>query len=63
MAGNAIYGASKAGIRLFSRVLANELSEKHIRVNTLSPGPIATPIWGKIGMPQEMLDTMGGTDD
>jgi len=60
MAGNAVYGATKAGIRLYSRVLANELAPRKIRVNTLSPGPIETPIWEKLDMPQEALEAMGG---
>ena len=33
--------------------LAVELAPRGIRVNTLSPGPIATPIFGKMGMPAE----------
>ena len=30
-----------------------ELAPRGIRVNTLSPGPIATPIYGKLGMTAE----------
>ncbi|MCD5352893.1 SDR family NAD(P)-dependent oxidoreductase [Kineosporia mesophila] len=42
------YGASKAAIRLFGRTWANELKERGIRVNTVSPGAISTPAVGKI---------------
>ncbi|MFQ3555232.1 SDR family oxidoreductase [Streptomyces gramineus] len=38
-----VYAASKAAVRSFSRTWANELRERAIRVNTLVPGPIATP--------------------
>lgn len=39
------YGASKAAIRSFARTWAKELAPRGIRVNTLSPGPIDTPIF------------------
>ncbi|CAM5630176.1 MULTISPECIES: SDR family oxidoreductase [Streptomyces] len=38
-----VYGASKAAIRSFARTWANELRTRTIRVNTIAPGPIATP--------------------
>ncbi len=40
------YSATKAAIRSFSRTWANELKDRGIRVNTLSPGLIETPIIG-----------------
>ena len=50
------YGAAKAALRSFARTLAAELLPRGIRVNAVSPGPIATPILGKIGLPKEMID-------
>lgn len=38
------YAATKAAIRSFSRTWAHELKDRGIRVNTLSPGVIETPI-------------------
>lgn len=38
------YSASKAAIRSFGRSFAAELKDRGIRVNTLSPGAIDTPI-------------------
>jgi NAD(P)-dependent dehydrogenase (short-subunit alcohol dehydrogenase family) len=46
--GTSIYGASKGAVRALTRGLASELLEKGIRVNCLSPGPVATPIFSKI---------------
>ena len=38
------YAGSKAALRAFARAWLNELKERQIRVNILSPGQIATPI-------------------
>ena len=38
------YSASKAAIRSFARTWTLELKDRGIRVNTLSPGPVDTPI-------------------
>jgi NAD(P)-dependent dehydrogenase (short-subunit alcohol dehydrogenase family) len=42
--GASIYGATKAALRSFGRTLARELLPRGVRVNTISPGPIETPI-------------------
>lgn len=44
MAGYATYAASKAAIRSFTRSFAAELKDRGIRVNSLSPGLVETPI-------------------
>ena len=51
-----VYAASKAAVRSFARTLSGELLERGIRVNSIAPGPIDTPIFDKLGMPEEMLD-------
>ena len=38
------YGATKAALRFWARSMAAELKDRSIRVNTLSPGAIETPI-------------------
>jgi NAD(P)-dependent dehydrogenase (short-subunit alcohol dehydrogenase family) len=53
--GLAIYSASKAALKSFAQTLAAELAPQGIRVNSIAPGPIATPIWGTIGLPPEVL--------
>jgi NAD(P)-dependent dehydrogenase (short-subunit alcohol dehydrogenase family) len=43
MAADSVYGATKAAIRSFARTWTAELKGRRIRVNVVSPGPIATP--------------------
>src|SRR5690349_10655334 len=56
------YGATKAALSSLARTLSNELAPRGIRVNEVSPGPIETPIYDKLGMPAEQTagfkDTM-----
>ncbi len=42
---HSVYSASKAALRSFSRTFSAELKGRKIRVNTLSPGPVDTPIF------------------
>lgn len=49
------YSASKAALRSMARSLASELLPRGIRVNAVSPGPIETPILGKV-MPKDAAD-------
>jgi NAD(P)-dependent dehydrogenase (short-subunit alcohol dehydrogenase family) len=50
MPGAAVYSASKAAINSLVKVAAAELAPRSIRVNSVSPGPIKTPIHAKTGM-------------
>ena len=59
-AGLSVLSASKAAVRSLARSLGAELASKGIRVNAVSPGPISTPIYGKMGMPPEQLQQMAG---
>jgi NAD(P)-dependent dehydrogenase (short-subunit alcohol dehydrogenase family) len=43
--GISVYSATKAAVRSFARTWTNELRERHIRVNAISPGHIDTPIF------------------
>jgi NAD(P)-dependent dehydrogenase (short-subunit alcohol dehydrogenase family) len=55
-AGASAYSATKAAMRSLARTAAAELVERGIRVNTVAPGPIVTPIFGRTGLPQEAID-------
>ncbi|RXK86389.1 SDR family oxidoreductase [Filimonas effusa] len=53
--GMTIYGAAKAAIVFLAKGLSLDLLPRKIRVNTLSPGSIDTPVFGKL-VPQEQLE-------
>jgi len=44
-----VYAASKAAVRSFARTWVNDLKDRKIRVNVISPGPIDTPILDPLG--------------
>lgn len=58
-----IYSATKAAVVSLGRSLGAELASRGIRVNTLSPGPIETPIFGKLGLDpaaaKGLIDSLG----
>ncbi len=58
MPGMSIYSASKAAVRSLARSFSAELVGQGIRVNAVSPGPIETPIYSKLGMPAEAVQAM-----
>lgn len=54
--GGSVYSATKAALRSLARTAAAELVTRGIRVNAVAPGPIETPIFGRTGLPQEVVD-------
>ena len=56
MPNSSIYAASKAGLLSLARTLSGELLPRGIRVNAISPGPIATALHGKIGMGEAEIE-------
>jgi NAD(P)-dependent dehydrogenase (short-subunit alcohol dehydrogenase family) len=68
-----VYGASKAGLLTYAKVWTNELKDRGIRANVLSPGPIDTAVFvgreemkaqvgsqipmGRLGRPEEIATT------
>ncbi|WP_303317627.1 glucose 1-dehydrogenase [Flavivirga abyssicola] len=57
--GFGVYSASKGALRAYSKVLTSEVKSRGIRVNTIAPGPIDTPIYGKLGLPEDVLEENG----
>jgi NAD(P)-dependent dehydrogenase (short-subunit alcohol dehydrogenase family) len=55
MPASSVYAASKAGLSSLARTLSGELIGRGIRVNAVSPGPVSTPLYGKLGMSAEAL--------
>jgi NAD(P)-dependent dehydrogenase (short-subunit alcohol dehydrogenase family) len=59
IAGTSVVSASKAALRNFTRTLASELIGRNIRVNAVSPGVIATPLFGKLGLSEANAEELG----
>jgi len=55
-AGTSAYSATKAALRSLARTTAAELAGHGIRVNTVAPGPIVTPIIERTGLSKEAID-------
>ncbi|MFZ2526289.1 MAG: SDR family oxidoreductase [Rhodococcus sp. (in: high G+C Gram-positive bacteria)] len=53
------YASTKAAINNFTKGLATQLADKGIRVNSVAPGPIWTPIQPTDGQPTEKLPEFG----
>lgn len=56
--GMAVYASTKAALRSMTRVLANELAPNKIRVVSVAPGGVNTPIMGKLGLNEQQLQEM-----
>lgn len=56
--GASVYAASKAGVRAFVRSWAAELLPRGIRVNTLTPGLIETPLMRRIDVTPEAMERL-----
>ncbi|NRA15497.1 MAG: SDR family oxidoreductase [Oceanospirillaceae bacterium] len=60
MPNTSIYAASKAALNAYTRTAATELAPRKIRVNSVNPGPVATPIFAKTGMQESQLNDFAG---
>jgi len=61
MPATSVYGASKSAQLSLTRTLSGELISRGIRVNAVSPGPIATPLYSKLGMSEADLKNMAAS--
>jgi NAD(P)-dependent dehydrogenase (short-subunit alcohol dehydrogenase family) len=55
MPGTTVYGATKAAVINMTKTLSADLLERGIRVNAISPGPIASALLDRDGISQEKL--------
>jgi NAD(P)-dependent dehydrogenase (short-subunit alcohol dehydrogenase family) len=55
MPGSSVYAATKAALISMARTFSGEWVSRGIRVNVVSPGPVSTPIYGRLGLPPEDL--------
>jgi NAD(P)-dependent dehydrogenase (short-subunit alcohol dehydrogenase family) len=55
MPNSSVYSASKAALISLARTLSGELLPRGIRVNVVSPGPIETPLYNRLGIPSDKL--------
>jgi len=55
MPNSSIYSGSKAALLTLAKTLSGELLPRGVRVNAVSPGPIATPLHGKLGMGEKEI--------
>lgn len=53
-----VYAASKAALSSLIRTVSAELVGRNIRVNAVSPGPVETPFYGKLGMDEAQMQGM-----
>ncbi|HEX4339984.1 MAG TPA: SDR family oxidoreductase [Polyangiaceae bacterium] len=49
------YGATKAAVESFTRSWAKEFAPYGVRVNAIAPGPTETPVFDKLGLPNEAV--------
>jgi NAD(P)-dependent dehydrogenase (short-subunit alcohol dehydrogenase family) len=61
MPNTTVYGASKSALLSLVRTLSGELISRGIRVNAVSPGPIATPLYSKLGLPEADLKAVSAS--
>ncbi len=61
LAGTSVVSASKAAVRSLVRTLASELVNRNIRVNSVSPGVIETPLFGKLGLSEAAVQDLGAS--
>ncbi|WP_415327667.1 SDR family oxidoreductase [Chryseobacterium sp. MMS23-Vi53] len=59
MPNSSVYAASKAAVLSLNKVFAVELALRKIRVNAVSPGPVETPLYGKLGLSNEEVEGFG----
>jgi NAD(P)-dependent dehydrogenase (short-subunit alcohol dehydrogenase family) len=58
MPNSSVYALTKAGLLSLARTLSGELLPRGVRVNAVSPGPVATALHGKLGMGENEIKSL-----
>lgn len=58
MPNSSVYAASKAALISLAKTLSAELLPQGVRVNVVSPGPVSTPLYGKLGLAPDQVQAM-----
>jgi NAD(P)-dependent dehydrogenase (short-subunit alcohol dehydrogenase family) len=61
MQNTTVYAATKAALISLIRTLSGELISRGIRVNAVSPGPITTPLYAKLGLSEADLKSVAAS--
>lgn len=56
---SSVYAATKAAFLSLSKTLSSELLGRGVRFNAVSPGPVDTPLYDKLGVPAAYRDEIG----
>ena len=60
--GASAYSVSKAALKMLARAAALEMKPRGIRVNSIAPAGVVTPLWTTMPFWKELVDTHGGVD-
>lgn len=55
MPASSVYAASKAALISLAKTLSADLLSRGVRVNVISPGPVATPLHAKLGVTGDVV--------
>jgi NAD(P)-dependent dehydrogenase (short-subunit alcohol dehydrogenase family) len=61
MPNTSIYSATKAALISMARTFSGEFIRRGIRVNAISPGPVSTPLYSKLGFSEADLKTVAAS--
>jgi NAD(P)-dependent dehydrogenase (short-subunit alcohol dehydrogenase family) len=61
MPNTTVYAASKSALLSLIRTVSGELIGRGVRVNAISPGPISTPLYGKLGLSEADLNKVAAS--
>lgn len=61
MPSSSVYAASKAALISLAKTLSAELLPQGVRVNVVSPGPVTTPLYGRLGLQAAQLGEMAAS--